>query len=179
MVREENAKQDDAGSAHSLSKKQMQAKISELQKSLNEQEKVADERLEKMKYLQADFDNYRKHFDKEKEKVVELANESLIKDLLAVLDDFEAAAPAACEKDRDGIEMLYQKLYKILEDNGLKEITNEKFDPHFHEAVLREESEKEDGTILESLQKGFMLKSKVIRPAKVKVSSKKEAISDD
>lgn len=174
MSREENAKQSGAAGD---SKKQMQAKIENLQKALDEQQKLADKRLEKIKYLQADFDNYRKQFDKEKARITELANENLIKDLLAVLDDFEAAVPAVCEKDKDGVEMIYMKLYKILESSGLKEINSgEKFDPRFHEAMLREKSDKEDGTILESLQKGFMLKSKVIRPAKVKIASKKEEV---
>lgn len=147
-------------------------KIKELQRLLDEQKKISEDMFERIKYLQADFDNYRKNMEKEKSRIIELANENLIKELLPILDDFEAAIKTAeSENDRKGIELLNQKLTFILEKYGLKSIETEgKMDPHKHEAVLREESDKEDGTIIEKLQKGYMLNSKVIRPARVKVA---------
>jgi len=151
---------------------QIQDKIDGLEKSLEEQQKLSEERLDQIKYLQADFDNYRKNFEKEKMRIIETANEVLIKDLLAVLDDFEAAIMSVESKnDMEGILMMQKKLYRILESSGLRVIeTGGKFNPDVHEAVLKEKSNKEEGVILECLQKGFMFKSNVIRPARVKIS---------
>ncbi len=135
---------------------------------------LAEERLNQLKYLQADFDNYRKNFEKEKEKIIELANENLIRELLIILDDFERALLQADGKNREGLLMLQKNFFRILENHGLKRIEalGKKFDPFLHEAFAKEKSEKEAGTVLEELQKGFMLKSKAIRPAKVKVAER-------
>lgn len=153
----------------------LQEKLAELQKEMEEKTKLAEERLNQLKYLQADFENYRKSLDREKEQIVELANECLIKDLLVVLDDFERALQSMKEgKDKEGLSMLYKNFFKILEQHGLKpiEALGKKFDPYYHEAVLREKSDREEGTILEEFQRGYMLKSKVIRHSKVKVAEK-------
>ncbi len=126
-----------------------------------------------MKYLQADFDNYRKKFDKEKDDIRRLANEDLIKEFLPVIDEFEMALnEIEDEKDKMGLGLLYKKFLKTLENYGLKHIDalGKKFDPNFHEILLKEMSDKEDGIILEELQKGYTLKSKVIRPSKVKIA---------
>ncbi len=144
-----------------------------LQKELGEQARLAEERLNQLKYLQADFDNYRKNFEREKENIIRLANEGLIKDLLIILDEFGIVLDRLeNERDKAGLNMIYKKLSGILERNGLKQIeaVGKKFDPHLHEAVHKEVSNKEDGLILEEYQKGYMLKSKVIRPSRVKIS---------
>lgn len=151
----------------------LQEKLVELQREVEEKARLAEERLNQLRYLQADFDNYRKSLDREKEQIIELANESLIKELLVVLDDFERALQSMKEgKDKEGLLMLYKNFYKILENHGLRpiEALGRKFDPYYHEAVLREKSDREEGTILEELQRGYMLKSKVIRHSKVKVA---------
>ena len=126
-----------------------------------------------MKYLQADFDNYRKKFDKEKDDIRRLANEDLIKEFLPIIDEFEIALNEIENgRDKIGLGLLYKKLLKTLENHGLKHIDalGKKFDPNFHEILLKEMSDKEDGIILEELQKGYLLKSKVIRPSKVKIA---------
>ncbi len=132
----------------------------------------AEKLAERLKYLQADFDNYRKNFEREKESIIRLANESLIRELLIVLDDFEQAMLQAKGNGAEGLELLHKKFFKILESRGLRQIEaiGKKFDPFLHDALMKELSEKDDGTVLEELQKGFTLKSKVIRPAKVKVA---------
>ncbi|MGC8817253.1 MAG: nucleotide exchange factor GrpE [Candidatus Hadarchaeum sp.] len=153
----------------------LQEKLIELQREMEEKAKLAEERLNQLKYLQADFENYRKSLDREREQIIELANEGLIKDLLVVLDDFERALGSMKEgKDKEGLRMLYKNFFKILEQRGLRpiEALGKKFDPYYHEAVLREKSDQEEGTVLEELQKGYMLKSKVIRHSKVKVAVK-------
>lgn len=123
--------------------------------------------------MQADFDNYRKKFDKEKDDIRRLANEDLIKEFLPIIDEFEIALNEIENgRDKIGLGLLYKKLLKTLENHGLKHIDalGKKFDPNFHEILLKEMSDKEDGIILEELQKGYLLKSKVIRPSKVKIA---------
>jgi molecular chaperone GrpE len=147
--------------------------IEQLKKELEEQSRLAEERLNQLKYLQADFDNFRRWNAKEKEVLTDLANERLIHDLLVILDDFERALPALeQEKNREGMQMVYKKLIKILTEYGLEpiECVGKKFDPHYHEALCREQCGKETDTVLEDLGKGYRLKSKVIRPSKVKIA---------
>ncbi|RLJ00693.1 MAG: nucleotide exchange factor GrpE [Candidatus Aenigmatarchaeota archaeon] len=132
--------------------------------------------LEQLKYLQADFENYKKRISKEREEFVNTANENLIKELLTVLDDFEMANTHAKNKeDSEGLNLIHKNLLKILEKFGLKKIETEgkKFDHNFHEVLLKEPSDKEEGIILEELQAGYLLNGKVIRHSKIKVSGGK------
>lgn len=145
----------------------------QLKKELAEQTRLAEERLNQLRYLQADFDNFRKWSAKEKETITTLANERLIHDLLVILDEFELALPSlAQEKNREGMEMVYKKFTKILSDYGLQPIdcVGKKFDPRYHEVLCTEKSHKEPNTILADFGKGYQLKSKVIRPSKVKIA---------
>ena len=147
--------------------------IEQLKLELEERTRQAEERLDKLKYLQADFDNFRKWNAKEKEAITALANERLICDLLVILDDFERALPSLeQEKNKEGMQMVYKKLLKILAGYGLEpiECVGKKFDPNSHEALCREQCGEETNTILEDLGKGYRLKSKVIRPSKVKIA---------
>jgi len=142
-----------------------------------EYKKLAEERLDQLRDLQADFDNYRKQFDKEKEHVVALANEKLINDLLVFLDDFDHAIDHTDDnKTKEGLLHLHQKIVVILQRFGLKpvEALGRAFDPQYHEVIQREESEKEDGTVIKELQRGYLLHKKVIRPSKVRVAKNKE-----
>jgi molecular chaperone GrpE len=147
--------------------------VDRIKKDLEEQTRLAEERLERLKYLQADFDNYRKWSEKEKTAIIALANENLIKDLLVILDDFDRALPSLqAEENREGMGMVYRKLLKILGEYGLIpiECVGKKFDPNLHEALCREECDREPGVILEDFGKGYQLRSKVIRPSKVKIA---------
>ena len=160
-------------SIQTSTKKELQEKVENLQKELGEKIKLVEERLNQLKYLQADFDNYRKNFEKEKEKIIELANENLMKELLVVVDDLERALQSIeNERNKEGLIMLHKNLVKALENHGLKKIEalGKKFDPHHHEALLTVKSEKEEGMVVEELQPGYMLKSKIIRHSKVKVA---------
>lgn len=147
--------------------------IEQLKNELAEQTRQAEERLRQLKYLQADFDNFRKWYEKEKALITELANAGLIEDLLVILDDFERALPSLeQEKNRQGMEMIYKKLLKILSAYGLQpvECLGKKIDPHFHEALCTEKCGKEQGTILEELGTGYLLKDRLLRPSKVKIA---------
>jgi len=143
-----------------------------LQKELEEANRLAAERLNQLRYLQADFENYRRVCAKEKETITELANERLIDDLLVILDDFGHALPCLTqENNREGMEMIYKKLVQVLSRYGLEPIdcVGKKFDPRCHEAICTERR-GEPGTVLEDLGRGYRLKSKVIRPSKVKIA---------
>ena len=158
-----------------LQKQQLTEEIERLKSELDEKTLLAEERLNRLKYLQSDFDNYRKWSEKEKGAIIALANENLIKDLLVILDDFERALPSLeQEKNKEGISMVHKKLEKILTDYGLQPIdcVGKKFDPNFHEVLCKEQCDKEPYTILEDIEKGYRLKSKVIRPSKVMIAEK-------
>jgi len=147
-------------------KKELRGEIKNLKEKLTE---CKDQLLRN----QAEFENYRKQLDREKEQFMKTANENLIKDLLEILDTMEIAINNIKDRETaDGIKSIYKKFMKILEDHGLKRIDaiGKKFDPYYHEAFMQEESDKPEGTVLEEFQAGYMLNFKVIRHSKVKVS---------
>ena len=142
---------------------------------LEEYKRLAEESIENLKYLQADFDNYRKKFDKEKESIIRLANENLIQELIVILDDFESSIRLTeNNKNKEGILLMKKKFFDLLQKHGLKEIESlgKKFDPNFHDILCKELSEHDDDIVIEEIQKGYILCSKVIRPTKVKISKK-------
>ncbi|MBD2869461.1 nucleotide exchange factor GrpE [Paenibacillus arenilitoris] len=147
------------------------ARYAELAKQLEESQQ---------RYLraQADFDNFRRRTQKEKEELGQYASMKLIGQLLPVVDNFErAVAAASANGDFDslakGVDMIFRQLAQALEQEGLKamEVVGQPFNPEFHQAVMQVESdEHEEGIVVEEMQKGYMLKEKVLRPAMVKVS---------
>jgi len=139
------------------------------------------EAWDKMLRLQADLENTRKRLEREKQDFVKFANEGIILELLNILDDLERAVSLAESKHEDlpvflkGVEMILAHLYEMLKEYGVKPIEAEGkiFDPHCHEAMLQAENkELPEHTIMEELQKGYMLNDRVIRTSKVKVSKR-------
>jgi molecular chaperone GrpE len=131
--------------------------------------------------LQADFENSRKRQEKEKQDFFKFANEGMVAELLNVLDDLERGVELAQGQHQDlaaflkGVEMILAHLYEILKEQGVKpiEAQGKLFDPHFHEALMQvENKELPEHTIVEELQKGYLLNDRVIRTSKVKVSKK-------
>ena len=127
--------------------------------------------------LMAEFDNYRKRTDKEKKGLIALGGEDVIKSLLGVMDDIDRALVAMSQTDdiesvRKGIELIHQKLLDTLHGKGVQEIeaVGNEFDTDLHEAVakLPVEDDKK-GKIIDVVQKGYKLKDKVVRYAKVVV----------
>ncbi len=125
--------------------------------------------------LQADFENFRRRTRQEKEELAAVVTQNLLKDLLPFLDNFERALAAeASDADslKSGVEMIYKQLVEALKKEGLTYIETEgkTFDPNFHQAVMRvQDDTKEDGAIAAELQKGYMVKDRVIRPSMVQV----------
>lgn len=144
------------------------------QKENQEHKKTKEQELtETLQRLQADFENYRKRTEKENVEFRQYATKKLVMDLLPILDNFQMALRVV---DDEGFKLIYAQLFEILERCGLKRIDSlgKKYDPRFHEALLSETSEKEPGTILEELQKGYIVGETVVRPARVKISRKKD-----
>ena len=137
------------------------------------------EMRELLQRTQANFENYRKQQEKRIEALREMAAKDIILQLLPVLDNFELALKNVDAQDTQntpefikGVELIYSQLFSLLENNGVKVIKteNKKFDPYFHEALMKVESELQEGMVVEELQKGYLLNGKVVRHAKVKIS---------
>jgi len=129
-----------------------------------------EELLTKLKYLQAEFENYRKRADRDAETVVKFAHELLISRLLPVLDEMDAAVAALDGKAGEGVRMVRDNLARALHDAGLKEIPAEGrvFDPYEMDCIEQvPEPEGKDGTVKEVVRKGYRLHDRVLRPAQV------------
>ncbi len=124
---------------------------------------------------QAEFQNFRRRTQKEKEELGNVVKQDVLKSLLPIIDNFERALAAEtvdAESLKKGVEMVHSQLMQTLQDKGLKAIETEgqKFDPTFHQAVMRiQNPELEDGTIAAELQRGYMVGDAVIRPSMVQV----------
>lgn len=161
-------------------KKTKKTEIEELREKLEAKEKEAAEHLDTLLRLKAEFENFRKALVKEQTTAVELASQRLIIELLPVLDSLERTIEAGGKtKDFEallkGVELVYCQVLDVLTKEGLEAISpaGETFNPHVCEALMQEKSpEYEDNTVLEVFQKGYSLKGRVIRPARVKVSKK-------
>ena len=135
-----------------------------------------DEYLDTLQRLKAEFDNYRKRAARDQESFAARATESLVKELLPVLDDLERALQAAEQHEEatleDGVRLVHRSLADALAKEGLAEIsTDGAFDPHTQEALLSQPSEADEGTVIQVLQKGYSLGDRVLRPARVVVSA--------
>jgi molecular chaperone GrpE len=136
-----------------------------------------DEYLALAQRVQADFENYRKRAVRDQERLVAHAHERLVRELLPVLDDLERALEAGARHEEaqlvDGVQLVERALRGGLAKVGLTEIeTAGQFDPHVHEALLTQPSaDTEPGTVLEVVQRGYRLGDRVVRPARVIVSS--------
>lgn len=149
----------------------LEAEVLKLNESLHEEKK-------KYMFLYADFDNFRKRTIKEKSELIKNGGEQAFKGLLPILDDFERGLEACGSSQADnkiceGFQLIYSKLKKYLEQNGVKEFGGDdtEFDADRHEAIsavpVADESKK--GKILDTVQKGYTINDKVLRHAKVVV----------
>jgi len=173
---EEQPTDSERGGEGDESQDNLPSKIEEMEKEIAEW---------KDKYLRAhaDFENTKKRLEKDKSTAVSYANESFAMDILAVVDSFEQAlasiegadeanASDVLEKMKEGVYLTYEQLKKVLEKNYIKEISCEgAYDPNFHQAVMQVESdEHKSGQIVQTLQKGYTIKDRVLRPSMVSTS---------
>nr|WP_116187625.1 nucleotide exchange factor GrpE [Paenibacillus taihuensis] len=154
------------------------AEVSAEDSRIAELTKLADENQQRYLRAQADFDNFRRRTMKEKEDLAQYASMKLITQLLPVVDNFGRALEAAksggdVESFSKGVDMIFRQFEQVLEAEGLRamESVGQPFNPDFHQAIMQVESdEHEEGIVVEEVQKGYVLKDKVLRPAMVKVS---------
>ena len=153
------------------------------EEKLDCEKKRSEDYLTRLTYLQADFENMKKRFDREVEQTRSYCNERIIMQLLEVVDELELAVKngeisiQSTENLLDGVEMTLKKLRKVLEQEGVTEIANPEgqvFDPSKHNAVATVESDDvDDGIVLEQIRKGYIMRGRAIRPTIVKVAVKK------
>jgi molecular chaperone GrpE len=128
-------------------------------------------------YSRAEFENARRRFERERSEFLQYAAADLVKELLAVLDDFERAlnVETADRNYAKGVELIYQRLSEILKKTGLEpiETSGKQFDPNVHQAVERVQTDEvEDQSIVGEFQRGYNFRGKLLRPAMVKVAVK-------
>lgn len=157
----------------------LDADLDKAQKLIEQEKSRSEDYLTQLKYLQADFENYRRRVDREIRDIEDFSTSSLIRKLLPIMDDLDLASSTA-EKGADagileGIKMVQKNLAAALQSEGLREIdaVGKPFDPTLHEAVERVDGKKgnEKDTVVGEIRRGYILKDKVLRPSMVRVES--------
>ena len=174
---EKESSQEESEDEKSEDEESEDDELAKLNKDLKEKDEEIIELKSHIQRLQADFDNFRKQNDKQKQELIRYANEGLIVKFIDVYEDMERALENSTngEEIREGLELIYSKMKNTLEKEGVKEIpaVGEKFDPFKHEALLTVDSpDHENNEIVDELMKGYTLKDKVIKYSKVRVCKK-------
>lgn len=156
-----------------------------LEEQLRAAEARAEENYDRLLRITAEFENYRKRVEREMNDFRKFANESLIKDILPIVDNLERALEIPYGNNEnafngmlEGVQMTLKGLLERLEKFGVVPIDSldRPFDPNFHQAVMQEESEGHpDNTVSQELQKGYMMNDRLLRPAMVVVSKKPDS----
>lgn len=152
--------------------------------------KEADESRDRFLRASAELENYKKRTSREIDGIRKYAAESVIKQLLPVVDNLERAIGSAngaknsksdAECVIEGVELTLKETLKVFGNFGVKQIQSvgETFDPKYHEAIMREESEHPRNTVLKELQRGYMIHDRLLRPAMVVVSKEKTETEKD
>jgi molecular chaperone GrpE len=173
IIHDQEQPHKDGQASSTITTKQVDALLA----TYAEEKRRSADYLNKLKYMQADFENYRKRADRQIEEVKRTSNERLVMDLLEVMDELELAVSNGKTFESatltEGVEMTLKKLRKILEAEGVKHIESvgKKFDPDLYSVICTEPKEDvEESTVLEELRKGYTLNGRVIRPSMVKIS---------
>jgi molecular chaperone GrpE len=171
------------------SKRGEEATIEDLQERLEEQKMVAQNNYDKFLRAYAELENYKKRMSKERKDLLTYANEELIREILPFVDNLERAINHASSEGNDsvqalieGIQLTIKNLMKVLEKHGLKQIESvgRRFDPNLHEAVMQVKSEShEPHTVTEEFEKGYIMKDRLLRPARVAIAMKPELTEDN
>lgn len=157
--------------------------VRELDEKIESLEQEAKDSYDKFLRISAEFENYKKRSLREMEDFRKYANETLLKEFLSIVDNLERAIQSASTENHSsnsivqGVDLTLKEIFKIFERFGVTPIESleKPFDPAFHQAVLQEETEEHpDNVVLRELQKGYMIKERLLRPAMVVVSKAKE-----
>ena len=156
--------------------------VEDIETRLEKAEEEAKENYDRFLRVSAEFDNYKKRTSREMSEFRKYANESLIKELLSVVDNMERAIVSANSEENagngiiEGVDLTVKEILRMFDKYYVKPIqaVGEPFDPAFHQAVMQEESEDQpENTVLSELQKGYMIHDRLLRPAMVVVSKQK------
>ena len=182
-----NKKENDKLDVLKESSDQSREEVEELKGQLEQEKVKVETTMSKMKYLQADFDNYQKRTSREVEQLLRIGSERIILRLLDILDNLKRATES--QKDElattgvlDGILMIRDDLKELLESEGVKEIETlgKKFDPVLHEAVsFRAMTDLDEGIVISEARKGYLLHDKVVRTSMVEVTRKVRIVDTD
>ena len=153
-------------------------KLEELANAIEKEKKRSEDYLNRLKYMQADFENLKKRLDRQLEEARKYCNERLVLELLGIVDELEAAVQEGKQTESkavflQGVEMIMKKLRKVLEKEEVSpiECIGQAFDPSKHQVIAKVEND-EEGKIIEEIRKGYTMKGKVIRPSVVKITVK-------
>jgi molecular chaperone GrpE len=146
-----------------------------------EAEKKAAEAQEQMLRLRAEFENVKKRFEREKIDAIKYANERLLAEVLPIVDNLDRATASLAEghdpeKVNQGLRLAQNELHQVLETHGVEVVKalGEKFDPRLHEAVgVAERDDVEEGTVVDEIQRGYLLNGRLIRPSRVRIAQAK------
>jgi molecular chaperone GrpE len=146
--------------------------VTALSVALEATQRERDQYLDALRRLKAEFENSRKRQERERVRILSMASERLVQELLPVLDNLDRALEAGGDI-REGVQATRDQLAEVLAEEGLLPVASDgqPFDPNVHEAVMGQVSEEhEEGTIIQTFQRGYVLNGKPIRPAKVVVA---------
>lgn len=174
---EKNKEEKAKGEASQENQKQ-EGKEAQQAQQAQQANKEVEELRDRLLRLAAEFDNYKKMVQRDIDNAKNMGKAELIAKLLPAIDAFEIALLSMPEREKEtvkGLELVFTELYDTLKKEGLEEIPAKgKLDPYKHEVLLARPSDKEEGTILEVVRKGYMFNGIMIRPASVIVSNGKK-----
>ncbi|MBD3171912.1 nucleotide exchange factor GrpE [Candidatus Bathyarchaeota archaeon] len=155
--------------------KELEEKAEKLEAELHETAKQSEKYLNQLKYAKADLENMQKQHQRRLAEVIEKANGELLEKLLPFIDELEILHSKDADKEKllEGVKMVHDKLLKLVESEGVKQIkgVGEKFDPFKHDAIVEVETlDVPDGCIAEEIRRGYMFRDKVLRASVVKVA---------
>jgi len=194
---EQNISNEKISNLDNISTKKMQVEEKNKEQSLKEKELSPEEKIkdleDKVTRALAEMENQRRRFEKEKDDAFDYGGFALARETLNLIDNLERAKQSlendetlknseALKKTLEHLEIIYKDLISIFKKNNIEPIDtiNKKLDPNFHQAMLEVENEqKEPGTIIQEIQKGFMMKDRLLRPALVTVAKKFEKKKND
>ena len=147
--------------------------------SADTESQKAKENLDHLLRLKADFENSKKRLEREKQEAVKFANDKLLLEILPVVDNLDRAMASLSEghdpeKVKQGLKLAQEEIHQVLESHGVKMVRalGEPFDPQVHEAVATVESaEAKEGTVMDEVQRGYLLNGRLIRPSRVRIAA--------
>jgi len=161
--------------------------IKELEEQLNAKEEEAKETYDRLLRVSAEFENYKKRSAREMEDFRKFANQSLLKEMLSVVDNLELAINSANEKHKsesslkEGLNLTLKEILRVFEKFNVTPIESKgkTFDPTYHEAVMQEETDEHpENTVISEMQKGYLIHDRLLRPAMVVVAKPGRKASD-